>query len=110
MTTDNFGEVFATQVQLITELVKERDTLRLERDHYRRCVEWYASAEQWQPLTDDRGRDTFRFRWGDDGGYMARTSLLRWGKLGELVSSSGPVGEAVPGVGGPALGEAGPHA
>lgn len=110
MTTDNFGEVFATQVQLITELVKERDALLLERDHYRRCVEWYASPEQWQTLTDDRGRDTFRFRWGDDGGYMARTSLLRWGKLGGPATDSGPVGAAAPGAAGLALGEAGPDA
>lgn len=108
--TDNFGEVFATQVQLISELVRERDALILERDHYRRCVEWYANSEQWQPMSDGRGRDTLTFRWGDDGGYMARTSLLRWGTLEGPVTDSGPVGASVPGVAGSALGEAGPGA
>lgn len=108
--TDNFEQVFATQVQLISELVRERDALILERDHYKRCVEWYASSEQWQTLTDDRGRDTFTFRWGDDGGFMARTSLRRWSIVEESAPASGPVGAAAPSVAGSALGEAGPDA
>lgn len=108
--TDNFSDVIETQAQLIRELVHERDTLRLERDHYLRCVQWYASSEQWTPMADGRGRETFTFRWGDDGGYMARTSLRRWAIVDESASANGPVGASVPSVAGSALGEAGPDA
>lgn len=107
---DNYVDVLEAHGRLLRELVQERDLLLLERDHYRRCVEWYASSEQWQTLTDDRGRDTFTFRWGDDGGYMARTSLRRWGTLEGPATDSGPVGASVPGAAGLALGEAGPDA
>lgn len=60
-------------------LRRERDMLRIERDHYFKCVCWYAAPENWTPMHDDRGRETFTFRWGDDGGYMARASLARFG-------------------------------
>lgn len=107
---DNYVDVLEAHGRLLRELVQERDLLLMERDHYRRCVEWYASSEQWQTLTDDRGRDTFTFRWGDDGGFMARTSLRRWTIVEESAPQSGPVGAAAPSVAGSALGEAGPDA
>ena len=114
---DNFANVIETQAQLIREVVTERDrlrievdSLRLERDHMRRCVEWYASSEQWTRHTDDRGREDFTFAFGEDGGYVARQCLRRWGTLEGPATASGPVGASVPGAAGLALGEAGPDA
>lgn len=50
-----------------------------EAAHWRRVVDWYASPEQWVVNCDDRGRDTFTFRYGDDGGWVAAQALKKWG-------------------------------
>jgi hypothetical protein len=57
------------------------DNMRAERDELLSCVRWYASPEQWKPVTDDRGRETLTFAWGDDGGAHAKRSLARWTEL-----------------------------
>lgn len=59
-----------------------------EAAHWRRVVEWYADPEQWRVLTDDRGRDTLTFRWGDDGGFVARQALKAWGMMQDAASTS----------------------
>lgn len=58
-------------------LTRQLELAILERDRYRACCEWYADPEQWETLTDDRGRETLVFRWGDDGGERARRALGR---------------------------------
>ena len=57
------------------------NNMRAERDELLACVRWYASTEQWTPVTDDRGRESLTFAWGDDGGAHAKRSLARWGQL-----------------------------
>lgn len=70
---------------------RELAAVRLERDHYIECVRWYASPEQWTPVTDDRGRETLTFCWGDDGGAKAALCLRRWNN-GEVAQNLGTVG------------------
>lgn len=68
-------EVMAEELAAVR---RELEAVRLERDHYLRCVQWYASPEQWTPVTDDRGRETLTFCWGDDGGQKAALCLRMW--------------------------------
>ena len=61
------------------EAVRRRaEVAEAEALHWRRVVEWYASPEQWRTHTDDRGRDTFTFRYGEDGGWVAKQALKMW--------------------------------
>lgn len=62
----------------VETLRRELAAVRLERDHYLECVRWYASPVQWKPVTDDRGRESLTFCWGDDGGAKAALCLRRW--------------------------------
>lgn len=62
----------------LTAVRRALDLVTAEARHWRRVVEWYADAEQWRILCDDRGRDTFNFRWGDDGGWVARQAIAQW--------------------------------
>lgn len=62
------------------ETMKRRAELaEVEALHWRRVVEWYADAENWRVHCDDRGRDTFTFRYGEDGGWVAKQALKMWG-------------------------------
>ena len=62
---------------------RDLDLARAEAAHWRQVVEWYASPAQWVGYTDDRGRENFTFRYGDDGGWVARQALRQWGILGD---------------------------
>lgn len=57
---------------------RRAEVAEAEAAHWKKVVEWYADAEQWRILCDDRGRDTFSFRWGDDGGWVARQAIMKW--------------------------------
>jgi len=55
--------------------------LRIERDMYLKALRWYAHPEQWEVLRDGRGRETLVWRWGDDGGDVARHAIQMAAKL-----------------------------
>lgn len=61
-----------------TALRRRAELAEAEAEHWRRVVEWYADPAQWEELVDDRGRETLRFRYGDDGGVVARRALSMW--------------------------------
>lgn len=54
---------------------QDLDKVKAERDVYLRALHWYAHPDQWETLKDDRGRETLVWRWGDDGGEVARRAL-----------------------------------
>lgn len=60
-------------------LRRRAEVAEAEAAHWRRVVEWYASPEQWRVHCDDRGRDQFTFRYGEDGGWVAAQALKKWG-------------------------------
>lgn len=92
----------------LEEVQRELDRVMAERDHLLKCVRYYADPEQWTENVDDRGRDTMRWRWGDDGGLVARTALARLGKMREPVPTGVPEGAHVPASGAPVVvGDAG---
>lgn len=62
----------------LAQLHRRVDVLQAEAAHWKRVVEWYASPEQWRAHTDDRGRDTFTFKYGEDGGFVAQQALKKW--------------------------------
>lgn len=67
---------------------QELDKVRAERDVYLRALHWYAHPDQWETLKDDRGRETLVWRWGDDGGEVARRALRIAGTLGKPASNT----------------------
>lgn len=62
----------------IASLRRSLEVAKSEAVHYKRVVEWYADPEQWREHKDDRGRDTFTFKFGEDGGFVARSALALW--------------------------------
>lgn len=67
-----------TALKANQKLYRKLDVAEAEAAHWRRVVEWYASPEQWRVHCDDRGRDTFTFRYGEDGGWVAAQALKKW--------------------------------
>lgn len=68
-------EVYIHEAHMLRQAL---ENMRAERDELLACVRWYASAAQWKPVTDDRGRESLTFCWGDDGGAAAKRCLARW--------------------------------
>ena len=71
-------EIYHHEIQVLRRALHG---VMAERDELLATVRWYASPAQWKPVTDDRGRETLTFCWGDDGGAHAKRSLARWGQL-----------------------------
>lgn len=63
----------------VVQLRRRVDVLEAEAQHWKQVVLWYASPEQWRVHCDDRGRDSFTFRYGEDGGWVAKQALKKWG-------------------------------
>ena len=68
-----------TPAEEVETLRRRVDVAEAEAAHWKRVVEWYASPEQWRVHCDDRGRDSFTFRFGEDGGWVAKQALKKWG-------------------------------
>lgn len=62
----------------LDQLRRRVEVAETEAAHWRRVVEWYASPEQWRTFTDDRGRENFTFKYGEDGGFVAQQALKKW--------------------------------
>lgn len=67
-----------TVAEEVAVLRQRAELAEAEAEHWRRVVLWYADPEQWEELVDPRGREALRFRWGDDGGKVARRALKMW--------------------------------
>lgn len=65
----------AALVAEIEHLRRQREVDQAQLRGYEKALNWYADAANWAEQVDDRGRETFRWRWAEDGGEMARHAL-----------------------------------
>ena len=62
----------------VARLRRQNEVSQAQIRAYEKALTWYALPENWKEQVDDRGRDTLRFRWAEDGGEMARHALSVW--------------------------------
>lgn len=62
----------------VERLRRQHEIDRIQLGAYEKALGWYGDANNWAEQVDDRGRETFRWRWAEDGGEMARHALSVW--------------------------------